>query len=265
MKKKVLSLVALTFVYGLAVAHEFWLQPQKFFYAVGEKALINFKVGENFSGEDWDLNRHKVERLELHNSAGVADHKADIKKEKPNVEMLLSDLGTQLVVMQSDNAFSDLEGQKFNEYLKEDGLDDILSIREKNKALDKRGTEFYSRHSKLLLQVGNRQDNTYKKIIGLPIEIVPEKNPYAMKLGESNKFTILWEGKPLFGARVKVWNRKDGQVAIQNIYSQKDGTIEFPLSNTGAWMVSVVKMVPSKKEGAEWQSYWGSLVFGFEK
>lgn len=265
MKKRVISFLLLTLLNTLAMAHEFWLQPQKFFFAVGEKALINFKVGENFSGEAWDLDRHKVERLELHNSAGVTDYKSDIKKEKPNVEIFLSDLGTQLIVMQSDNAFSDLDGPKFNEYLKEDGLDDVLYAREKNNELNKRGTEFYSRHTKLLLQVGNRQDNTYSKVVGLPLEIVPEKNPYLVKLGESNKFKILWEGKPLFGARVKVWNKKDGQIAIQNIYSQKDGTIEFPFSNTGAWMVSVVKMVPSKTAGADWQSYWGSFVFGFEK
>lgn len=263
--KRVLALSVLAFMSFLSQAHEFWLEPQKFYFAAGEKALINLRVGENFNGESWDLNRHKVERFELHNSTGVTDHKGEIKKEKPNVEILLSDLGTQLVVMESDQAFSDLDGPKFNEYLKEDGLDDVLALRKKNNELNKRGTEFYSRHTKLLLQVGNRYDNTYQKIVGLPIEIVPEKNPYNVKRSESIKFKILWEGKPLFGARVRVWNRYEGQTAIQNIYSQKDGTVEFPLSNAGAWMVSVVKMVPSKKDGADWQSCWGSFVFGSEK
>jgi uncharacterized GH25 family protein len=263
--KRVVVLLTLAFMSVLSQAHEFWLEPQKFFFAVGEKALINFKAGENFSGGRWDLNRHNVERLQLYNASGVTDHLSAVQKEGVNLELTLSNEGNQLIVMQSDNAFSSLEGDKFNEYLKEDGLDDIYDLRKKNGALNKQGTEFYSRHTKLLLQVGERRDDTFKKIVGLPIEIVPEKNPYLVKRSESIKFKILSEGKPLFGARVKVWNRHDGQIAIQNIYSQKDGTIEFPLSNAGSWMVSVMKMVPSKKDGAEWQSYWGSFVFGAEK
>jgi hypothetical protein len=38
--------------------------------------------------------------------------------------------------------------------------------------------------------------------------------------------------------------------------------IETHISNAGAWMVSFVKMVPSKNPEADWQSYWASLVFG---
>jgi uncharacterized GH25 family protein len=263
--KRVVALLVLAFISVLSQAHEFWLQPQKFFFAVGEKAQINFKVGENFSGERWNLDHHKVGRLQWYNSAGVTDHLSAVQKEGVNLELTLSSEGNQLIVMQSNNAFSSLEGDKFNAYLKEDGLEDIYDLRKKNNALNKQGTEFYSRHAKLLLQVGEKHDDTFKKIVGMPIEIVPESDPYVVKRSESIKFKILWEGKPLFGARVKVWNRHDGQIAIQNIYSQKDGTIEFPLSNAGSWMVSVVKMVPSKKDGAEWQSYWGSFVFGSGK
>jgi hypothetical protein len=66
----------------------------------------------------------------------------------------------------------------------------------------------------------------------------------------------------LFGAKVKVWNRYNHRTTVQNIYSQQDGMIETHVSNPGAWMISVVNMVPSKDPKAQYRSFWGSLVFG---
>jgi hypothetical protein len=48
------------------------------------------------------------------------------------------------------------------------------------------------------------------------------------------------------------------------MYTEKDGTVKFPLSSKGPWMVSTVKMIPSEKEGADYQSMWSNLVFEIE-
>ncbi len=263
MKKK-LSVFLLVFLFiTLAHAHEFWLQPIKYFYSAGEMALISFKVGENFIGEPWDLKRHGIERLELIHGDQISDLKASVREgEGDNLDVELLEDGTHLIVMQSNNAYIELEADKFNEYLKEDGLDNVYDQRKKTNTLTKSSKEFYSRHTKLLLQVGDVKDDTYKKVMGLPIEIVPDRNPYALKKGDLIRFKILWQGKPFFGAKVRVWNRFDNRTTIQNIYTEQDGTMETHISNPGAWMVSVVSMIPATKAGADWESYWGSLVFG---
>jgi uncharacterized GH25 family protein len=184
--------------------------------------------------------------------------------ENENLKITLKEDGTHLLLLQSNNAFAELEGEEFNAYLKEDGLDEILYQREQTKTLLKPAKEFYSRYAKLLIQVGEKKDDIYKKVAGFPIEIIPEKNPYALKLGDVIRFKILFQGKPAFGTKVKVWNRYNSRTTVQNIYTEKDGTMETRLSGKGPWMVSVVKMIPSKEPGAEWQSYWGSLVFGVD-
>jgi uncharacterized GH25 family protein len=257
-----LCLVLSSIVVG---AHEFWLQPQKYFYKVGETAVISMRVGENFSGEPWDLKRHRIVKLESHHLGKSVDYRSSVKEgKKDNLEIALAEEGTHLVVMQSNAAFIELKAAEFNAYLKEDGLSDIALLREKTKTQDSSSREFYSRYAKLLLQVGNKKDDTFKKEIGFPLEIIPEHNPYQLKKGDMNRYKILWQGKPLFGALVKVWNRYNNTTAIQNIYSEKNGMIEVRLSNSGEWMISVVKMIPSTEQGADWQSYWGSLVFGIE-
>ena len=257
----VLCVVLITF----AQAHEFWMQPVKFFLRPGERTNIRFLVGENFMGETWDLKAHKVEKLELHGSAGLKDLLDSIKNDnKANLSIELQEEGTHLLVLQSDNAFSELQGDKFNEYLTEEGLDDVLSHRKKTGTLDKAGKEYYRRYSKLLLQVGSKRDDTFKKVLGFPIEIIPEVNPYTFKKGDLVRFKILSDGKPTFGVKVRVWNRFENRTTIQPVYPEKNGMIEMRIVNPGPWMVSVVKMVPSKQEGADWQSYWSSLTFGVQ-
>jgi uncharacterized GH25 family protein len=265
MGKKAAAFFILTMIAFIARAHEFWMQPDKFFYKAGELLNLSFKVGENFTGEAVDFKTNRIEKIELHHLQQATDLRGQVKEgEKANLEIPLTQEGTHLVVMESNNAFISLDGEKFNAYLKEDGLDDIYFQREKTKTLGDSSRELYSRHTKLLVQVGTKTDDTYKKVIGLPLEIIPGKNPYALKVGDPIRFKILFNGKPLFGAKVKVWNRYGTQVALQNIYSQQDGMIDATISHAGTWMVSVVAMVKSKDPKAEWQSYWGSLVFGIK-
>ncbi len=265
MNKKTWITFFLLTVLTIAGAHEFWLYPSGFFFKRGERLVVNFMVGENFMGEPWDLKKNRVEKLELHQLSKSINLTDSVKEgNKENLSYTLKEEGTLLLTMQSNNAFIELDAEKFNAYLKEDGLEEILEHRTKTNTTSNKAKEFYSRYTKLLVQVGDKKDDTFKKVVGFPIEIIPDANPYSLKVGDPVKFKILFHGKPLFGVKVKVWNRFDNRTTLQNIHTEKDGTIETRISNPGPWMVSVVQMVPSKEAGADWQSCWGSLVFGIK-
>lgn len=264
-RRKLVFTWILTLIVALASAHEFWLQPRKYRLTVGEELKCNFKVGENFEGEDWDLKRHKVEKLELHQGVKATDLKKLVKADgRDRITLKMNEEGTQLVAMQSNFAFIELEAEKFNAYLKEDGLDNIAEMRAKTNTADKPAKEFYGRFVKLLVQVGNKKTDSFKKILGSPIEIIPLQNPYALKSGDYLECRVLFNGKPLIDQMVKVWNKINTTTFLQNMYTEKDGTVKFPLSSKGPWMVSTVKMIPSEKEGADYQSMWSSLVFEIE-
>lgn len=263
MTKKILKAIALISLACILQAHEFWLQPEKFRANIGEQLAIRFSVGERLVGEPWKFTRQKLDRIEHHTLGGVKDLKANVvESERENLKIQLTEAGTHLVALQSGNSFIKTDAETFNAYLKEEGLEDAFDFREKKNLLADSATESYSRHSKLLLQVGGQLNETYRKEIGFPVEIVPLENPYGRKIGERLTFKVLYQGKPLFGTRVKIMNRHQNRTTIQNIYSQQDGTIETTLSNPGQWMVSFVKMVPSKDPKAQWKSYWASLTFG---
>ena len=261
--KRLSALIVVLVIASIVQAHEFWLQPAKFRVAIGETIKLDFMVGESFTGEFWDLKKHKAEKMELHRLGGVRDLAKDVKPTQGNNLVFKADQeGTYLFSLQSNAAYIELEGEKFNDYLKEDGLDYILDERTKSGSLSKKSTEFYSRYAKTLVQAGNKTDDTYKKKLGLRYEIIPDQNPYTLKAGDHLQCRVLFEGKPAAHAMVKVWNKVNDTTFLQNIYTENDGTMRFPISASGPWMVSSVKMIHSEKDGAEYHSLWASLVFG---
>ncbi|MFM8849514.1 MAG: DUF4198 domain-containing protein [Cytophagales bacterium] len=261
-RKKLVFSLLLTLIVALSSAHEFWLQPRKYRLAIGEELEFSFKVGENFDGEDWDLKKHKVEKIELHRAANTIDLKKLVKPDgKDRVTLKMDEEGTQLITMQTNYAFIELGAEKFNAYLKEDGLDNITALRTKSGTTEKSAKEFYGRFVKLLVQVGNKKTDTFKKIVGTPIEIIPLQNPYTLKSGDYLECRVLFNGKPLIDQMVKVWNKINTTTFLQNMYTEREGIIKFPLSSSGPWMVSTVKMTESQLPGADYQSMWSSLVF----
>jgi uncharacterized GH25 family protein len=265
MTKRVFVVSFLLTVFFLVQAHEFWLQPKKYRYTVGEEVTVDLMVGEDFLGEYWDLTKHKVEKAEMHYPGGVTDltNTVQIRKGK-NLLYKLTKEGTHLLALRSNAAFIELEAEKFNEYLKDDGLDNILDERTNTATLDKAAKEHYQRFAKLLIQSGSKTDATFSKRANFPIEIVPLANPYTLKTGDYLECRVLYEGKPAPHQLVKVWSYVGNSTFLQNIYTENDGTLKFPLSSRGPWMVSTVKMKKSEKEGADYQSMWASLVFGIE-
>jgi uncharacterized GH25 family protein len=264
MKKIILTVVVLA-ITVLTDAHEFWLQPKKYKYAVGEEMKIDFMVGESFTGEFWDMQKHKVEKAEIHFAGGYIDLMKQVKPTKgSNLLYKFTKEGTHLITLQSNAAYIELEGEKFTEYLKEDGLDNILDLRDQKGISDQPSKEFYQRYAKLLVQCGSKTDETWRKRANFPIEIMPLSNPYLIKSGDYLECRVLYNGKPSAHQMVKVWSHIGNKIFLQNIYTENDGTIKFPISSTGPWMVSTVKMMISDKPGADYKSQWASLVFGIE-
>jgi uncharacterized GH25 family protein len=246
-------------------SHEFWLEPFKFKVQPGEAITVKFAVGESFTGEDWDLGRHKVVNMVLHEKQGTQNLTSKVPTTKSiKQKITLTNPGTKLIAMQSDAAFIQLNGEKFNAYLEEDGLENIIAWRKANNKDTVGARELYTRYAKLLVQAGNSPDDTWKKVVGHKIEVVPMQNPSLLKPGDYLTVQVLFEGKTLPHAMVKVWGHVGNKIFLQNTYTENDGTVKFPISANGPWMVSTVRMEQSKNPKADWESSWGSLVFNVE-
>lgn len=247
--------------------HEFWLHPDKFYYQPGETINIRFKVGENFDGENWTGNQSKVQNLQLYfNNVNDSCTKHLGSQKGDSLQLAITDEGTAMLAFHSTNTFIELEAEKFNEYLAEDGLENVLDHRTKNNELKKPGKEYYQRCAKTIIQVGNKTSNNYKKETGMVLDIIPKENPYTRAKDGDFKVMILFHQKPLKNAMVKVWHRLKNKITTQNLYTDEEGEVKFFMGTLGAWMVSTVQMEPIQDDSkADWQSYWGSLTWGYTK
>lgn len=270
MRKSLYVILILSMLTTLVHGQALWMEPSKFVYNSGDSIRVQFKEGDDFIGRSWKQehtrgsveNKPGLKKVEMHQQKKVID----ISSYFVNDALVIppQEEGTHVIGMQTAVMFRELDAEKFNAYLKEAALDDANYHRQKTNTLGKNGKELVTHFAKLIVQSGKRPDDTYKKETGVVIEIIPQQHPYLLKVGDRVQFKIIYEGKPLFGARVKVWNRHNNRTSVQNIFTEQNGMIETHISNPGAWMVSVVKMISFKDPQADWQSYWGSLVFGIQ-
>lgn len=267
--RRLLFFLMFSMVTFFACAQELWLEASQFVYAPADSLKINFKTGVDFIGNAWReseatdaANKRGLKTIALHQQNKFLEMRRYLRKDEGGLVIPPQTQGTCLIVLETQSSFREFEPDKFNSYLREAALDDAYYQRQKTNALDKNGSELYTHFAKLLTQVGKQTDDTFRKEVSLTVEIIPMQNPYLLKVGDRVQFKIMYEGKPLFGARVKVWNRHNNRTSVQNIFTEQNGMIETHISNPGAWMVSVIKMIPSKDAQADWQSYQGSLTFG---
>jgi uncharacterized GH25 family protein len=270
MQKKLILLTSLTFILlgssSLLFAHEFWLMPNKFRVKINELMTLTFYVGEDFTGEMWG--KRKERTLKVTDFIGKKQTDLTnlaIQSDSNDIKLSFEKEGTHVLTMQSKNSFIALEAEKFNAYLKDDGIDNIYELRQKNGDLDKPSRELYSRCAKTLIQVGDKMDKTFKKNTGMPLEIIPLQNPYLAKIGDKMTVKVLFEGKSLADKMIVAWNKTaTTKTRQQKLRTDAKGEMSFILDEKGQWMISTVQMIAlANNPEANYQSYWGNLTFEF--
>ncbi len=267
MKIRIIAVLLLTTI-SVALAHEFWISPENFFPNLGEKLVWKIQVGEDYTGEHWGGGSRRVERLRLFTAKGQEDLTSTIQQSDEQVEapsFTIGEAGTQMLVLETNNSFIELEPDKFEAYLKEDGLTAALDYRQKNQEQQKIGREFYRRCAKTIIQVGAATNDLPTKPTGVDLDIIPLQNPYALKPNSSLSCRILFEKKPLANAMVRCWRRVNGKTEVEFQQTDSKGEATFNLTKKGkaAYMLSSVHMVRlSGNDKADWQSLWGSVTFG---
>jgi len=263
--KKIFFLL-LTFVVMSVSGHEFWIQPDKFIYKYAEPVNIKFLVGENFAGENWTGDKDKIKSLHLYFEDAVDTNVDDDlgKNKGDSLQIAMLDEGTVMLTLNTTNSFIDLDAAKFNDYLEKDGLTEALKYRQTNGDTAKNGHENYQRSVKTIFQVGDKFTNVYKQKTDLPLDIIPTEHPYSISKDGNFKVKLFFQGEKLKDTKVRVWHKLDDKVSQEEYTTDDDGEIKFFLSPEGEWMVSCVKMVRLQDDPkADWQSYWGSLTWGY--
>jgi uncharacterized GH25 family protein len=264
MKKIIFSLSVLS-LFILCSSHEFWIEPKTFFTEIGQPILVSLQVGENFTGEKWAVGTSRVTDF----SSFLREKKTNWlamleKKGLDSLECRFSEEGTHLLSLKTNSKFIELEAEKFNEYLHEDGLDAVSKARILRGDTLKKGKEFYRREAASLIQVGKKTTPLQFDNTNFDLKIIPEKNPLTVMAGSNLTFQITFKNKPFANALVCHWHKINGKVNTIKVRSDANGKVEFK-PQIGDNMISVVQMIEhTDKAEADWQSIWGNLTFGIK-
>jgi uncharacterized GH25 family protein len=243
-----------------AAAHDFWIEPSAFRVKADERVKLGLRVGDHFKGEPVPRANERIVKFVAADAAG----------EKPVVGREGSDpaglarfgtAGVTVVGYRSNNAFVELEGPKFEDYLKEKGLESIGKIRAEKGETASKTREAYSRCSMSLIRVGDGPINEGDRALGFTLEIIAETNPYLCKIGDEMRFRVLFEGKPLPNVLLFANSKADPRQPF-TARTDEQGRVSFRLEKAGVWMIAGVHMTAAPRGvDAAWQSYWASLTF----
>ncbi len=170
--------------------------------------------------------------------------------------------GTYVAAVSTKSREIDLKSAQFNDYLQHDGIPDVLAARRKSGELGKDVRERYSKHVRALFQVGDKRTDEYKTLLNYPVEIVPQQNPYALKLGQVLPVLCTLNGNPLANQFVIAgWEDRDGKLHEVSARTNRNGIVRFKLAAAGKWFVKFIHMEPSKESGLNYESKWATLTF----
>lgn len=267
------------------LAHEFWLQPASFRVAVGAAVPLRLLVGEAFKGEAWPRPTRRVRRFVRFGPASAADStdlRPALLADSVAPAVACPTAGTQLVVLTSAPSFIELPAAEFTAYLRAEGLDNALRHRQQQgETTTKPGREAYRRCAKTLVLAtasahapASPADTTYRRVLNLPLELVPEQNPFRLRAGASLTVRVLRGGQPVPGVLVQVWEAQPmpaqkGSAPVAPAHfstrANNNGRVLLRLSGTGPYLVAANFMEPAPAtliSQADWLSTWATLTFG---
>lgn len=172
--------------------------------------------------------------------------------------------GTYVAGISTLSRMIELDAKAFREYLEHEGLEHVISDREKKGFSDKPAREKYSKHVKAILQVGKKRSTDYNTELGYPIEFIPLANPYELRVGDKASFRLLLNGKPLAGQGVHISSRNDGVDPFAKEIpgrTNEQGEVSFEITETGHWYIATIHMVESTEENVDYESNWATITF----
>jgi hypothetical protein len=239
-------------------AHDFWIEPGSFESGVGTEVTLRLRVGQALTGDP--LPRLGAQILEFYALAG--ERRVEISGQdgdEPAGRWRPEKPGLHTVVYISRGSYVELQAEKFSAYLIEEGLDTALAERRRRDEDEVPARERFARHAKALIAVGEAAGED--RALGLELELVAERNPYALTPGSTLPVRLLYHGRPLANAQV-VARSQARREEPEIVRTDRQGRAVLHLDTAGAWLVKAVHMVRAEDDPlAEWHSLWASLTF----
>jgi hypothetical protein len=276
MHMRVLVFLFLASLASPARAHDFWIEPDVRAPKEKTRLALRLIIGHGADRTEFPRDPRHVRRFRCHgptrsrNVPGIPGRVAGM--------LWVREPGLHVLSYESNASDVRLTSDEFADYLEEEGLGDARLAYECSRlagvapaaqvaagaalASRKAGIvhEAFSRCAKALVAGRGDSDGAHDRIVGLPLEIVPLRNPMQLQPNQPLPVRVLLAGVPLVGARVAAYRVADPGQSIEARTNER-GVAELTVRRPGFWVVKCVHITPTPGGPADWRSLWATLTF----
>jgi uncharacterized GH25 family protein len=255
-----IAVAGLILIAAPSAAHDMWIEPTSFVPDTGRIIGVKLRVGQDFLGDPLPRDGTLIEQFVSVDKTGrqpIIGHDGG----DPAGLLRVTAPGLLIIGYRSRPTPIELAAQTFNQYLKDEGLDAVASIRASRNQTNNPAHEVFARCAKSLLLSGSPSAAEGDQRLGFTLELVAERNPYTLRAGDDLPVSLTYEGRPLQGALVVAMNRRNAAAKL-SARTDRQGHVTFKLPQEGIWLIKAVHMIPAPSgANAEWASFWASLTF----
>jgi uncharacterized GH25 family protein len=248
-----------------ASAHDCFLIAKPYRATPGSPVKIEIHIDDAFPGKHVPWNPERITRFHQWHGRTLLDSVVpEPLEDSSGVLRNIQQEGLHLFVVDWAARQIEIEPKAFTNYLQKEGLEEIMKLRRERKEENKPGRERYSRYLKTFISVGSGNQEAYRHVIGQRIELIPLENPAGKKVGDTLRVRLLYEGKPIQGAKVSATHSNAKQkpgAYVQSVRTNKEGVAAFRLTQKGVWLIRTVYMIPAESPDVDWESFWASMTF----
>src|SRR5262249_49361353 len=159
---------------------DMWIHPTTFLPESGQIVGVRLRVGQDLLGDPVPRDPALIDQFIVEDAAGrkplVGRDGAD-----PAGFLRVAAPGLMIVGYRSNPSPVELTAEKFNQYLREEGLDEVAASRSRRNETGNKAREIFSRCAKSLILSGAAKEEQRDRALGFTLELVAEKNPYLLR------------------------------------------------------------------------------------
>jgi cobalt/nickel transport protein len=252
----------------LSHSHEYWLDPIDSSFGEGNKAIVDIRNGQDFSGASfpYDSAIHKTIQIKSMSNAIVYSGRLG---DYPAIHHTPTTIGLHSISLDTVEAYIVYDSwNKFSGFLNYHGLEQIKERHLLRQLPLTDIKERYFRSAKTFFQVNgdntpnrkvsNKENQSVLEPVGSMFEMSLLNNPY----GDIDEISLQlhFGGSPLPARQVEMFWKGSHQLRLTT-KTDINGVATFKLLGNGDYMLNSVQLVEPEKQGVHWVSYWASVTF----
>ena len=261
MTSTVLGALSCAFLFAtFASAHDTWLIPNAFKIEPKTTVTLDLTSGMAFPALDVGPKRERVQSAQCrlaNRSFEITDISAGPQSLVFKAELREAGVGTFWVKLPPKSI--ELKEAEVQEYLDEIAAPESVRKEWAEMKKPRRWRELYTKHPKTFVRVGAPEsDRSWVEPIGQELEIIPEKDPTGLQVGDELPVRVLKGGAPHkdFAVNAVAAGETKGETRKTN----SEGRVVFRFDKAGQWLLRGTDVRKSTKPDTDWESDFTTLT-----